>query len=183
MNVFYQFFLNYYCTLNFVKLMKIYFILFMYFFTLPLYSQSYLELKKLGKKRKIEFFSGEEIRFKIKNDENFSMARITGIYDNYINFNNIRVNIDDIELIDIRHKSSNTFKGIGYIISGTSLGFFAIDIINLSVVQKNTLKRSFNEKIGITSLTGIFLGISITFIKKKYFKNKGLNRIRSKTIF
>ena len=77
----------------------------MYFFTLPLYSQSYLELKKLGKKRKIEFFSGEEIRFKIKNDENFSMARITGIYDDYINFNNIRVNIDDIELIDIRHKS------------------------------------------------------------------------------
>ena len=155
----------------------------MYFFTLPLYSQSYLELKKLGKKRKIEFFSGEEIRFKIKNDENFSMARITGIYDDYINFNNIRVNIDDIELIDIRHKSSNTFKGIGYIISGTSLGFFAIDIINLSVVQKNTLKRSFNEKIGITSLTGIFLGISIHFIKKKYFKNNGLNRIRSKTIF
>ena len=78
---------------------------------------------------------------------------------------------------------NDTFKGIGYIISGTSLGFFAIDIINLSVVQKNTLKRSFNEKIGITSLTGIFLGISITFIKKKYFKNKGLNRIRSKTIF
>ena len=152
--------------------MKIYFLLFMYFFTLPLYSQSYLELKKLGKKRKIEFFSGEEIRFKIKNDENFSMARITGIYDDYINFNNIRVNIDDIELIDIRHKSSNTFKGIGYIISGTSLGFFAIDIINLSVVQKNTLKRSFNEKIGITSLSGIFLGISITFIKKNILKIK-----------
>ena len=28
--------------------MKIYFILFMYFFTLPLYSQSYLELNRLG---------------------------------------------------------------------------------------------------------------------------------------
>ena len=183
MNIFYQFFLNYYCTLNFVKLMKIYFILFIYFFTLPTYSQSYLELKKLGKKRKIEFFSGEEIRFKIKNDENFSMARITGIYDDYINFNNIRVNIDDIESIDIRNKSSDAFKGVGYIISGASLGYFVIDIFNMAVVQKNTLKRSFNEKIAISSLSGVFIGISITFIKKKYFKNKGLNRIRSKTIF
>ena len=53
----------------------------------------------------------------------------------------------------------------------------------MTVVQGNTLKKSFNEKIGISSLTGIFMGISITFIKKKYFKNKGMNRIRSKKIF
>ena len=78
--------------------MKIYFILFMYFFTSPLYSQSYLELKKLGKKRKIEFFSGEEIRFKIKNDENFSMARITGIYDDYINLINNQISLVFIQL-------------------------------------------------------------------------------------
>ena len=163
--------------------MKIYFILFIFFYTIQCYSQNYLELKKLGNKRKIEFFPGEEIRFKIKNDENFSSARITGIYEDYINFNNIKVDLNNIELIDIRNKSSDTFKGVGYIVSGASLGYFSIDIFNMTVVQGNTLKKSFNEKIGISSLTGIFIGISITFIKKKYFKNQGMNRIRSKKIF
>ena len=114
---------------------------------------------------------------------NFSSARITGIYEDYINFNNIKVDINDIELIDIRNKSSDTFKGVGYIVSGASLGYFSIDIFNMTVVQGNTLKKSFNEKIGISSLTGVFLGISITFIKKKYFKTVGMNRIRSKKIF
>jgi len=163
--------------------MKIYFILFIFFFTIPCYSQNYLELKKLGKKRKIEFFPGEEIRFKIKNDESFSIARISGIYDDYLNFNNIQVNLKDIESIDIRNKSSDALKGVGYIVSGASLGYFTIDIFNMTVVQGNTLKKSFNEKMGITSLSGIFVGISITFIKKKYFKNVGMNRIRSKKFF
>ena len=67
-----------------------------FFICLPsfCFSQYYLELKKLGNKRFIEFYSGEEIRFRLKSDENFSRAYITGVYENYLNFNTIKVSID-----------------------------------------------------------------------------------------
>ena len=56
--------------------MQTFFTVFIICFSNLCFSQNFLELKKLGKEKKIEFYPGEEIRFKLKNDENFSRAYI-----------------------------------------------------------------------------------------------------------
>jgi len=147
------------------------------------FSQNLLELKKLGKKKKIEFYPGEEIRFKLKNDENFSRAYITGVYDGYMNLNRIKINFEDIERVDIREKSSNTFIDIGKTLFVVSLGYLTIDLLNLTVVRGISLKNAFNQNQALISFSGLTLGISLQFIKKKYFINKGLNRLRGKKYF
>ena len=58
---------------------KIYIILFFIFVSNNLHSQYYLELKKVSQTKSFKFFPGEKIRFKLKDDENFTQAYITGI--------------------------------------------------------------------------------------------------------
>ena len=163
--------------------MRTLFIIFIMSFSNLCFSQNLLELKKLGKKKKIEFYPGEEIRFKLKNDENFSRAYITGVYDGYMNLNRIKINFEDIERVDIREKSSNTFIDIGKTLFVVSLGYLTIDLVNLTVVRGISLKNAFNQNQALISFSGLTLGISLQFIKKKYFINKGLNRLRGKKYF
>ena len=163
--------------------MRTLFIIFIMSFSNLCFSQNFLELKKIGMKKKIEFYPGEEIRFKLKNDENFSRAYITGVYDGYMNLNRIKINFEDIERVDIREKSSNTFIGIGKTLFVVSLGYLTIDLVNLTVVRGISLKNAFNQNQALISFSGLTLGISLQFIKKKYFKNKGLNRVRGKKYF
>ena len=163
--------------------MQTFFTVFIICFSNLCFSQNFLELKKLGKEKKIEFYPGEEIRFKLKNDENFSRAYITGVYDEYMSFNKIKINFKDIEMVDVRKKSSDSFIKIGNLVSISSLGFFTIDLLNLTVVRGIAFKNAFDQNQALVSFSAFTLGISLRFIKQKYFKNKGLNRIRGKKIF
>ena len=66
---------------------KIYIILFFIFVSNNLHSQYYLELKKASQTKSFKFFPGEKIRFKLKDDVNFTQAYITGITEDKLRFN------------------------------------------------------------------------------------------------
>ena len=153
-------------------------ILILFFFGNYSYSQKYLELSKASKLKYFTFYSGENIRFKLYGDEYFTNATITGIGDSTLNFNNIQIPISKIEIIDIKNKTSNISKSLGLLVSGGSLAYFAIDFINLSIVQKANYKDVINNKKLINFIICIGIGvIIILFAKKKYFKRNKLNRI------
>ena len=142
------------------------------------YSQKYLELRKASRLKYFSFYPGENIRFKMYEDEYFTNSVITGISDSTLNFNNIQIPVSKIEIIDIRNKTSNMTKSLGLLISGGSLAYFAIDFINLSLVQKANYKDVINNKTLINCSIGIGIGVFVRlFAKKKYFKRNKLNRI------
>ena len=108
----------------------------------------------------------------------FSSGTLTGIGDSTLNFNSIRIPISKIEIIDIRGKTSNRVRRIGSTVIGGSAAFFAIDFINLTLVQKANYKDVFSRNLLINCGIGVGVGLIIrTFGKRKYFKRNKLNRI------
>ena len=161
-----------------MKIKCIIFFLTFFVFIDSIYSQKYLELRKASKLKSYTFYPGENIRFKLFSDDTFSSGTITGIGDSTLNFNNIKVPVSRIEVIDIRDKTSNRNKAFGLLISGGSMAYFVLDFINLSLVQKANYKDVFNRKTLINSLIGVGVGASLKFfVKRKYFKRNKLNRI------
>ena len=143
-----------------------------------IFSQKYLELRKATKLKYFSFFPGENIRFKMKDDKYFTSAKITGIVNDKLKFNTIEIPVSRIDIIDIRSKSSNYGNIYGSIISGSSLAFFAIDFINLSLVQRANYKDVYNKSILISCSIGFSIGAILKkFGKRKYFKKNELNRI------
>ena len=142
------------------------------------FSQNYLELRKATKLNYFSIYPGENIRFKKKNDDFFTSARITSIDNKNLIFNNIEVPINEIQVIDIRSKTSNFGKNYGTVIAGGSMGYFIVDFINLSIVQRANYKDVFNQNILISCSIGFSIGIILrSFAKRKYFKRNELNRI------
>ena len=167
---------------NYSKLdiLKIQLFLFVLYFLIPhqIFSQKFLELRKATKQKYYSFYSGETIRFKLYGDDSFSSGTLTGIGDSTLNFNSIKVPISKIEIIDIRGKTNNRAKGIGSTVMGGSVAFFAVDFINLTLVQKANYKDVFSKNILINCGIGVGVGLLIrTFGKRKYFKRNKLNRI------
>ena len=158
-------------------MLKIYFLLFFIFLSNNTYSQYYLELRKATKLKSFNFYPGDNIRFKIKDDYMFSRAYITGISQDMLRFNYIEVPISDIETIDISNKSSNFLKKTGYYISLVSVGIFFIDMLNSTLVQKNKYKDVYDKNFLISCSLGLTIGYSLRFTKRKYFVKKCLNRI------
>ena len=141
------------------------------------FTQNVLELGRANSFKTMSFYEGESLRFKKSNEDYFITARISGITDDKIKFNNIEIPVSDIDVIDVREKSSNFMRRFGTYFSGASAGYFLIDFINLSVVQKASAADVYDDKILIGCSVGIGLGFGLRQIKRKYFKRKKLNRI------
>lgn len=142
-----------------------------------LYSQTYLELRKATQLKSFRIYPGDNIRFKKKGDDFFTFAKITGMRDQNLRFNNIEVPIDQIDKIDIRKQTSNRSKIYGNVIAGGSLGYFIIDFINLSLVQRANYMDVYNKNILISCSVGFSIGSALRIFKRKYFKRNDLNRI------
>ena len=163
-----------------LEILKIQIFLFILYFLIPyqIFSQKFLELRKATKQKYYSFYSGETIRFKLYGDDSFSSGTLTGIGDSTLNFNSIKIPISKIEIIDIRGKTTNRAKGIGSTVMGGSVAFFAVDFINLTLVQKANYKDVFSKIILINCGIGVGVGLLLrTFGKRKYFKRNKLNRI------
>ena len=141
------------------------------------FAQKTLQIGKATNFKSLVFFEGDNIRFKRYDDDFFISSRISGFSEDKIKLNNIEIPLSSIEYIDIRHKSSNFFKKFGTYLSGASAGYFIIDFINLSVVQKASSAEVFDNKIILRCSLGIGLGFGLRQLKRKYFKRKKLSRV------
>ena len=160
-----------------IKLLFTPFFLFLIINSNHLYSQTYLELRKATQLKSFLFYPGDNIRFKKKGDDFFTFAKITGMRDQNLRFNNIEVPINQIDIIDIRNKTSDQLKTYGNIIAGGSLDYFIMDFINLSLVQRANYKDVYNKNILISCSVGFSIGAFSRIFKRKYYKRNDLNRI------
>ena len=65
------------------------------------FTQNILELGRANSFKTMSFYEGESLRFKKSNEDYFITARISGITDDKIKFNNIEIPVSDIDVIDV----------------------------------------------------------------------------------
>lgn len=142
------------------------------------YSQnSYLLLSNLRKSGKVYFKKGDLLIFKIQNDTIFLKLEITEFDQSTIVFDDIRVDLDTIQIIDIRNKSGfgTGLSRAGGQIMFVGVAYMAIDWFNRRVVSRG--KGGLDEKVAKTS-AGIFTGgLLLSLSKRKYFKIGNGNKI------
>ncbi|MFC2126696.1 hypothetical protein ACFLU5_18070 [Bacteroidota bacterium] len=141
------------------------------------YSQDkYLVLEKLGRKKRIVLYPGDEITFKMKNSDLEITDAITDLHDSLVLLTNSYIKPKEIDYVRIEHTKGflSPSNGPKLIIAGVSL--FIIDQFNHSILQgndfrvdKDILKASFILVIGGA------IWKSFRFSK---FRNKGNRRIR-----
>jgi hypothetical protein len=138
---------------------------------------SYLLLSNLRKSGKVYYEKGEVLRFKIQNDTIFLALEITEFDETVIIFDDISVNLDTIQIVDIRNKNGfgTGLSRAGGQVMFVGVGYLVIDWFNRRVVSKG--KGGLDKKVTKTS-AGIFTGgLLMSLIKPKYFKIGNGNKI------
>lgn len=132
------------------------------FIGISAYGQKYAVLHKIGSSKEIRYKSGDEIRFKLKNEDHYRRDHIISVSDTALHFHYSSISFLEIDKIDIRGKRFNTFnwKTIGTAFQIAGVGYVAIDSFNRTVVQGDTFE--FDETVWITG--GILVGVG-TLIK------------------
>ena len=152
-----------------MRLNSKFFISLLFFFsliTLESYSQNYLELKKATKLKSINFFEGENIRFKQKHDEIFTYAKITGIGSDYLSFNNIQIQISNIDIVDMKKAYILGFKikliSEAYLLDNQIYCFSGPKLLDVknSLYPVSVLLVFFNSQILFSAFTLIPAGIN-----------------------
>ncbi len=137
----------------------------------------YLVLEKMGRKKRIVFYPGDEITFKMKNSDLEITDAIVDLHDSLILFLNSYVRPKEIEYVKLERNVGllSPSNGPKLIIAG--VGLFLIDQLNNSIIQGNELR--INDDIVKTSLIMIVGGSIWTSFRYTKFRNKGNRRIRT----
>ncbi|MCB0488554.1 MAG: hypothetical protein R2820_10155 [Cyclobacteriaceae bacterium] len=129
------------------------------------------QLALLKKDRIItRFEEGEQIRFKRKGDDGYSLALIQGIHPGFIIVANDTVFTYDIEVVDVRKKKLTSFKvssiGKGLMIAGA--GLFLVDFFNTTVIINSDYELKNSAWRGSAVLLG--LGTFMQFVNNDFFR-------------
>ncbi len=130
----------------------------------------YLLLSKLGKNRKIVFQAGEEVRFKLKEDEDWHKALILGFGEAHIRFRYYEIRLSEIAAIDIRHKPplGVNLDQYGMMLPIAGAGYFIIDVLSYGNVTPGTLETTGGFIVG---------GVLLRILRRKLFKVGNRNKI------
>jgi len=136
----------------------------------------YLVLEKLGTKRRVVFYPGDEVIFKMKGSDLEITDVITDLQDSLILFVNSYVKPAEIDYIKLEHTKGfmSPSNGPKLIIAGVVL--FLIDQLNYSVIQGNDFRL--DKEIGYASLIMVVGGSIWTSFRYTKFRNKRNRRIR-----
>jgi len=141
------------------------------------YSQDkYLVLEKLGRKKRIVLYPGDEITYKIKNSDLEISDAITDFHDSLVLLTNSYVKPKEIDYVRIEHAEGflSPSNGPKLIIAGVSL--FFIDQLNYSIIQGNDFRL--DKDILKTSLILVMGGAIWKSFRYTKFRNRGNRRIR-----
>ncbi|MEO1654450.1 MAG: hypothetical protein AAFU64_12965 [Bacteroidota bacterium] len=125
----------------------------------------FLALEKGGNVKRIRFFIGDEIHFRLREDPYKYSPIIQDIGEKYITINNTNLALREIESVTIHHNrrwGRLFFKFFLY----AGVGYFLIDMVN------NSFRPTRETSIISSSLAAPGLALSLTFRPRRIKLNK-----------
>ncbi|MGB3468871.1 MAG: hypothetical protein WBA74_26540 [Cyclobacteriaceae bacterium] len=140
-------------------------------FNLAASAQPQLILSKLGKRNKVIFYEGEEIRLKVNGADNYVGGFIIGLRDSLIRFRYFDIRLDEISEVDISGKDYGGFNVTQYgpMLMFAGILYIGIDLLNQGDVTTGTFIQG-------GAISGAGLGLYL--LRRKKFKVRKRNRIR-----
>ena len=138
----------------------------------------YLVLEKTLTNRSITYSSGDDITFKLKEEDFFRTNHIIALSDTAIEFHYYTVNYHEIDKVYMKHKQLSGFstRKIGAYAQIAGLGYIAIDQFNQVVVRGED--PSFNDDVFFVGGL-IFIGATILkFLEPRKVRVGGKYRLR-----
>jgi len=135
-----------------------------------LFAQNVLMLEKTGSNKRTFFKSGDEIRYKLENEDHFRRDYIVSLKDSSIVFHYNKIDIDEIEVVDISKKDfiKVNLKKIGTLLQVSGGFYILLDQFNKTVVQGK--EWEFEEDVWITGAVLVVAGTAIKFLHPRKFK-------------
>ena len=121
-------------------------------------AQEFLVLEKMGTKKRHEYFTGDEIIFKLSDDDFFQKDEIVGIGNGEIFFATGPVQLIDLEKISLSNRK-RTMKGTGTTLVVAGLGYMIIDLFNKTITEGEVY---IDPKVART--TGIIAGTGLVMV-------------------
>ena len=121
-------------------------------------AQEFLVLEKMGTKKRHEYFSGDDIIFKLKDGDTFRTDEILGMGAGKIFFETGAVPLIDIQKISLSNKKK-AMKGIGTTLVVGGLGYMILDLFNKTISEGDVYV---DAKVARTA--GIIAGTGLTMV-------------------
>lgn len=138
-------------------------------------AQEFLVLEKMGTKKRHEYFTGDEIIFKLKDGDTFRTDEIIGLGQENIYFETGPVPLIDIEKISLKNKKG-VLRGTGSTLILGGLGYMVLDLFNKTIRDGEVYV---DEKVARTSaiIAGTGFAMMVLGNKKVSLKNNWRLRI------
>lgn len=121
--------------------------------------QKFIVVEKVFSSKQVVYSSGDDIKFKLKEEDFYRTNHIIALNDTAIEFHYYTIAYLEIDAIDIRgHRFGTNLRGIGGTLQFVGLAYIAIDQFNQVVVRGED--ASFNENIWLAG-GAIFAGGTI----------------------
>ena len=127
-----------------------------------LQAQKFLRLANAGRNGSIDYFEGDKIRFRIRDEGFFREQMILGFTEYAIKFRFFEVPLSEIEVIDIR--SRNQWVG-GKLLMIAGVGLMAADAINTTAVRGETY--TLDRGVWITAGALVSAGLLMDLLRRK----------------
>ena len=135
-------------------------------------AQKFLRLANAGRNGHIDYYEGDKIRFKIKEEDFFREQMILGFTEYAIKFRFFEVPLSEIKVIDIKRR--NQWAG-GKLLMIAGVGLMAADAINTTAVRGETY--TLERGIWITAGALVSAGLLIDLLRRKRFRLNGKRRM------
>ena len=133
----------------------------------------YLVLEKTFKKKQIEYSSGDNISYKLKEEDFFRTDHIVALNDTAIEFHYHQIQYHEIAEINIRGKrfSGANWRSIGSKLQFVGIAYIAIDQFNQVVVRGEN--ASFNQSVWISGSLIFIAGTIMKVTQPRKVKLRG----------
>lgn len=137
-------------------------------------SQNFLVLEKMGSKKRHEYYPGDKINFKLKEDKFFQTDEILGLGDSTIIFESGPVHIGDMRNVGLSNRKK-LMRGTGTTLAIGGLGYMVLDLFNKTISGGDVYV---DEKVARTSGIIAGTGLALVFLSKKKVSLKNNWRLR-----
>ncbi len=140
--------------------------------------REYIVIEKTLKNKQIVYSSGDEITFRLKEEDFFRTDHIVALNDTSIEFHYNNVNYDEIAQVNIKNKrfGKMNLRGIGSKIQIVGLAYIAVDQFNQVVVRGE--EASFNEDVWLAGGLIFAGGTILKFLSPRKITLGGKYRLR-----